>query len=91
MDKVIEKAKELSKEIQNTPEVKEYLRLKELFESDQELATMRQDIARLASENKLIERDNLLKIYNSHPLVNNYEAAKESVNQLLNTIKQIIE
>lgn len=90
MDKVIEKAKELSKEIQNTPEVKEYLRLKELFESDQELATMRQDIARLASENKLIERDNLLKIYNSHPLVSNYEAAKESVNQLLNTIKQFL-
>ena len=37
MDKVIDKANELSKEILNTPEVKEYLKLKELIEKDKEL------------------------------------------------------
>ena len=91
MDKVIDKANELSKEILNTPEVKEYLKLKELIENDEELAEFRINIASLANEGKLEERDNLLKIYNSHPLVANYETAKESVKSLLETIKQIIE
>ena len=36
MDKVIDKAKELSNEILNTPEVKEYVKLKELIEKDKE-------------------------------------------------------
>lgn len=91
MDKVIEKAKELSNEILNTPEVKEYLRLKELFEKDKELAELRINIASLTNEGKLEERDNLLKIYNSHPLVANYETAKEAVRSLLETVKQIIQ
>ena len=91
MDKVIDKAKELSNEILNTPEAKEYLRLKELFEKDKELAELRINIASLANEGKLEERDNLLKVYNSHPLVMNYESAKEAVKSLLETIIQIIE
>ena len=91
MDKVIEKANELSSEIQNTPEVKEYLRLKKLVESDKELAELRINIARCTNDNNFAERNNLLKIYNSNPLVSNYETAKENVRSLLLTIKQIIE
>ena len=91
MDEVIKKANELHEAIQETPEVKEYLKLKELIESNDELKELRLNIARLANENKLTERDNLIKIYNSHPLVANYETAKENVRSLLLTIKQIIE
>lgn len=90
MDKILEKANELSDAIQETPEVKEYLKLKELIEKDEELKELRNNIARLTSENKLEERDNLLKIYNSNPLVNNYEIAKENVKALLKTVADIL-
>ena len=90
MDKIIELAKEVRKEINELPEIKEYLKLKNLFEKDKELAEMRQNIARLASEHKEIERQNLLEIYNSHPLVNNYNLAKEEAYKTLSEIKNIL-
>ena len=37
MDKIIEKAKSLREDIDNLPEVKEYYRLKTLYENDKEL------------------------------------------------------
>ena len=91
MDKIIEKAKSLREDIDNLPEVKEYYRLKELYENDLELKKMRVDIARLKNEGKEEERNNLLHIYNSHPLVVNYEAAKEEVKHILLALKDIIQ
>ena len=79
MDKILELTKELKEEINKLPEMQEYLRLKELLEKDNELADLRKEMARLANIGKIKERDNLLKIYNSHPLVNNYYAAKEEI------------
>ena len=91
MDKVIEKAIELSDEIKNKPEIVEFLRLKGLMEEDKELKELRNNIARLTEENKLEERDNLLKIYNSNPLVNNYEVARENALALLRTVKNVLD
>ena len=91
MDKILELTKELKEEINKLPEMQEYLRLKELLEKDNELADLRKEMARLANIGKIKERDNLLKIYNSHPLVNNYYAAKEEIEKILNTIKTIIQ
>lgn len=91
MDEVIELSKKLKSEIDNLPEMKEYLKLKKLIENDDELAKMRLDIARLANEKKYEERDNLLQIYNSHPLVNNFYLAEEEIKSLLQSIKNIIE
>ncbi len=91
MDKVLELTKELKEEINKLPEMQEYLRLKELLENDKELADMRKEIARLANQGKIQERDNLLKIYNSHPLVSNYYTSKEEIEKILNTIKTIIQ
>ena len=51
---------------------------------------MRDEIARLTNENKLEERDALLSIYNSHPIVSNYELARQEVINLLNQIKDIL-
>lgn len=90
MDKILEKANELSDAIKETPEVKEYLRLKDLLEKDESLKELRNNIASLTAQNKLEERDNLLKIYNSNPLVNNYEIAKENVKALLKTVADIL-
>ena len=91
MDKIIEQAKSLREDIDNLPEVQEYYRLRELYENDEELRKMRTDIARLKSEGKEEERNNLLRIYNSHPLVSNYETAKEEVEHILLVVKDIIQ
>ena len=91
MDKIIDEAKSLRRDIDNLPEVIEYQRLKKLYESDEELARTRKDIARLKASGKEEERKNLLKIYESHPLVNNYEVAKQEVMDILLVIKNIIQ
>lgn len=91
MDKLIEEVKSLREDIDHLPEVQEYYRLKTIYENDEELKRIRLEIARLKSLNKEEEKNNLLKIYNSHPLVVNYEAAKEEVKSLLRQIKDIIQ
>ncbi len=91
MDDLLLTAKEIREDIDNLPEVKEYYRLKELFEKDICLKQMRENIARLKAEGKEEERNNLLNAYNSHPLVNNYYLAKEEVEQILLVIKNIIQ
>jgi len=91
MDKILEQAKSLREDINNLPEVKEYYRLKELYENDKELERMRQEIARLKSKGLEEEKNNLLKIYNSHPLVNNFNQAKQEVEHLLLAVKEIID
>ena len=91
MDEILTKAKEIREEVDNLPQVKEYYRLKELYEKDDELKRLRGEIARLASEGKNKQRKALLEIYNSHPLVSNYNQAKEEVIILLNEIKNILD
>ena len=90
MDKIIEEAKSLREDIDSLPEIQEYYRLRDLMENDKELSRLRIEIARLAKEGKLEERKNLLEIYNSHPLVNNYNIALEEAKSILRTIKDII-
>ena len=90
MDKILEEAKTLRNDIDSLPEIKEYYRLKTLMENDEELRRLRTEIARLAKEGKISERKNLLEIYNSHPLVNNYNIAMEEAKSILLAIKDII-
>ena len=90
MDKIIDEAKSLRNDIDSLPEIQEYYRLKELMEKDEELSRLRKEIARLANEGKVEERKNLLAIYNSHPLVNNYNIAMEEAKSILRAIKDII-
>ena len=91
MDKILEETKSLREDIDSLPEIKEYYQLKTLYENDQHLKEMRKEIARLKSEGKEEKRNNLLQIYNSHPLVNNYELAKEEAERILRVIKDIIQ
>lgn len=91
MDEVIEVSKKLKESLLELPEIKEYLKLKDLYEKDESLKQMRRDIARLKNEGKEEERNNLLSIYNNHPLVNNYNLAKEEVKEILQTIRDIIQ
>ena len=90
MDKVLEKAKELRLAIEETPEYKEYIKNKELLENSGDVRELKHNIANLKAKGKMEEANNLEKLYNAHPLVNNYEVSKESLYQLLKTIESII-
>ena len=91
MDKVLEKAKELRALIDETPEMKEYLKNKELLENNKDVYELKQNIASLKAQGKLAEAKNLEDIYNTHPLVNNFEASKVALYELLKTIQNIIQ
>ena len=87
----VEKALETFKEqLDNHPLIQEFLKLKEAMKNDAELKSMRQEISRLKNENKNEEHKALLEIYNSHPIVSNYEETKSEVASLLKEIKTIL-
>ena len=90
MDKVLEKAKELRSAIEETPEFKEYMKNKVLLEKSEDVIALKHDIANLKAKGKIEEATNLEKLYNSHPLVNNYEVSKDALYSLLKTIESII-
>ena len=90
MDKVLEKAKELRFAIEKTNEYKEYIKNKELLENSGDVIELKHNIAKLRAKGKLAEAKNLEKLYEAHPLVNNYEASKEALYLLLKTIESII-
>ena len=80
----------LKEELDNSPIIQEYLQLKTVLENDVELKKMRENIARLTNENKVEEKEALLAIYNSHPIVVNFSQAEEEVKNLLEQIKDIL-
>ena len=90
MDKVLEKAKELRLAIEETSEYQEYIKNKELLEKSEDVIELKHNIANLRAKGKLEEAKNLEKLYNNHPLVNNYEASKEALYQLLKVVESII-
>ena len=51
---------------------------------------LKENIANLKAKGKLVEAKNLEALYNANPLVNNYEASKEALYELLKTIESII-
>ena len=91
MDKVLEKAKELRVAIEETSEYQEFIKNKELLENNEDVIALKHNIANLKAQGKLKEASNLEKLYNGHPLVNNFEASKEALYELLKTIQNIIQ
>ena len=90
MDKVIEKAKELKALIDETPEMKEFLKNKEQFENSEDVIELKHNIANLRTQGKIQEANNLKELYDNHPIVVNYEASKEALYALLKTVQSII-
>ena len=90
MDKVLEKAKELKSAIDETPEMQDYLRYKELLENSEDVIELKHNIANLRAQGKMQEADNLQALYNNHPIVVNYLASKDALSSLLKTIESII-
>lgn len=90
MDKVIEKAQELKALIDETPEIKEFLKNKEQFEKSEDVIELKHNIANLRAKGKIQEANNLKALYDNHPIVVNYEASKDALYELLKTIQTII-
>lgn len=90
MNNVEMACEELKKQILDLPETKEFLRLKDLISKDDKIQAMRREIAKLESEGKTKERDNLLEEYNSIPLINNYNIMREEIYSILKEISDIL-
>ena len=90
MDKVLEKAKELRLAIEETSEFQEYMKNKEMLEKSEDVIGLKHNIANLRAKGKYTEAANLEKLYNAHPVVNNYEVSKAALYELLKTIESII-
>ena len=90
MDKVIEKAKELKAVLDETPEMKEYLKYKDLYENSEDVIELKHNIPNLRAKGKLNEANNLQALYDNHPVVVNYQASKEALMELLKTVQSLI-
>ena len=90
MDKVIEKAKELKAVLDETPEMNEYLKYKDLYENSEDVIELKHNIANLRAKGKLNEANNLQALYDNHPIVVNYQASKEALMELLKTVQTLI-
>ena len=86
----IEIAKELSENLKNEPVLMEYLRLKELFEKDEELKVLRERIALAKAKGDDETYKSLKEMYDNNPLVFNYYKAEEDAMNLLRELHQII-
>ena len=90
MSDPVQVSKELSELIKTIPEIKEFFRIKEIFESNKELDNLRREIA-LAKENKDEERYVSLKqMYDNNPLVQNYYSIRIEVVDILKEINSYI-
>lgn len=88
---ILNKASLLREQIEKEEIVKEYLRVKKIFEDNEELKKIREEIARLYSQNKIKEHKALKEQYENIPLVQNYYSLKEEVISLFNQIKEILD
>ena len=90
MNESIKLAKELKEEILKEPLIVEYLRVKELVESNEEINSLKKQIALAKAHNDNDLHKSLLDRYNNHPLVVNYNVLKEEVSEYLLEISKIV-
>ena len=90
MNDPIALAKELKEEILKEPLIVEYLRVKQLVESNDEINLLKKDIALAKAHHEDESHKKLLAKYNTHPLVANYNVLKEEVNEYLQEISKIV-
>ncbi|MCR4880195.1 MAG: YlbF family regulator [Bacilli bacterium] len=89
MDEILKKAEELKEALYETKEFQEFLRVKALYDTDEELIEYRLKLKKHNCHDK--DYQALLKEYNSHPLVVNYLHAKKEVEGIIGVVKDILE
>ena len=87
MDIIILLSKKLKEELNKEELVKQYLEVKNCFENDAELASMRSEIASLQANSPPLYKEMKNK-YESHPLVANYYALKDELYDLLKEVEK---
>lgn len=88
MDKILELSEELKASLYEKEEFKEYFRLKELYENNQEIKSLLILMKETPKSSKEFEK--ISKEYNSHPLVINYMNALEEVKAILKIVGDIL-
>lgn len=91
MDKTLELAKELKKELIKTSEYQNFICYKDLYERNLDVQQLRKIIVRCHNENRKEDYDKALAAYQKNPIVVNYESSKQELEQLLMMIKNIIQ
>lgn len=86
----IELALEIRDKIAELPEAKEYLRLKNIIDSDEQIQNIQKHIVELQNNDKKQEAEKLLNELHSIPVVANFLDVKERLSALLNNIAQIL-
>lgn len=89
-DRVIELSKELKENLNNEPVLREYLRIKDIFEKDSLLNDLRKNIAIAKEKNDKERYDTLKEMYDNLPLVKNFYQLQDEVVELLQQVNQII-
>lgn len=90
MSKIIDDAKTLKKELDNTPLIQEYMQIRDIFQKNEEILQLKKEIVRAKNENRIEDHKRLKKEYDNHPLVMNYLSLQEEVRALLKQICDII-
>lgn len=90
MDKVLELAEELKKELDALPLFIEYKRVKNDLENNPEIQELKKEIVRAKNENRLQDHKELLARYNSHPLYLNFVRLDDEVSEYLKEIVNIL-
>lgn len=90
MNDPVEIALEIRDKIFELPEAKEYLRLKEIIDNDEEIQTLQKEIISLQNADKKEEANNLLSKLNSMPIVINFQFVKEQLADSLKLIANIL-
>ena len=83
-------AKELKQEIEKDPLVIEYRRVKALVDNNEEIATLKKEIALAKAHHEDSLHKELLNRYHNHPLINNLEVLQEELNAYLSEISKIV-
>ena len=80
---------ELKASIEATSEYKEFMRLKKLYDSNEEIRSFKVLLSKYEKDSP--QYNEVLKEYNAHPLVVNYIKAQEDLKALLLEVKAILE
>lgn len=88
MDKIIELTTEIKALIEKEPLVIEYRRIENLYQNNNEIKAIVRKIDDANRNKNEMLKNELIKEYNEHPLVRNYIALKEEVQEFLKEISK---
>ena len=88
MDEIVKLSKELRDELESLELFKEYKRIKTLVNNNEELQSLKVEIAK--SSSNVVKHEELLKTYNSNPLMSNLLELENEVKSYLMDVTKII-